>query len=300
MKIKDLKIQFNLKNTGDKVNKHLPTKLQQRDLTPFTVKPKKVEGGYDLKELLTSIFDSEAKELKIDPVDYEYCHINKIYKPDHPALETHYFIFDAGSGAMRMAANLMKEEIKKHNIDLGKLFEKISFEFKPVLFEVKDVHVPGYGHFHSFLNRLNQRLREYNLLVVYVRQYDEDITSGEYFNDHLSTIFGVHLPCLGKVAEEHTDAFPVKEIKERKLHTIEVKGGMLFCSPIDSTSWSVDDLNYANDPKERKDMSDWEIPYRNRMGTLHYLNGATPNYFREKILDGFGEIMSYRRGLKQK
>ncbi len=268
----------------------LPSSIDIR-LTPFSENPKEIQKWYGLNKLLGEIFDKESQRLNLSPERYEYSSINQMYAPEHPIFETHYLILDPGNPIMRgILGNRLGPELKeKFGVDISSQFELTRFNFDEVMFRLPSVDVGGYGNFHSFLNRINPSLREYNLIVAYLR--NEGVLSFRHgFDDYVGLIKGIPVSGKGNVNVGEVDLEPINEIEEGKLYGVDVRGGVLLMAPIASCNWDltrIEDLTKEQIGKLQLQ----DIPVKDRdVDTFHFLNGVTPHYIRQQLLDCFGRL----------
>lgn len=274
--------------------RNLPTSIDKTALTPFSLKPSRIESWYELDELLIKIFDEEAKRLVLTPERYEYSCLNELYKTEHPILDTHYIIYDPGSGILRgIVGNYLGKKVKKEQgIDLGGLFEDTSFSFDQVLFRFPGVDVAGYGIFHTFFNVLNRHLKNSNLAIAYVRQED-DLSFRHGFHDHIGLIEGVPGKGLGKVTAGEVEMYPVEEIEEKLLYAVNVKGGRLWIAPTASCNWDLNSIEGMTQQDFLEAKPD-DVPVKDRfVDTFHFLNGVTPHYMRGRLTDALSTIREY-------
>ena len=261
-------------------------------LNPFILQPKNVGNSFELSQIVGTIFDQEAARLGLNPETYEYSNLNTMYQCEHPALQTHYLILVPGSPLMRgLLGNRVGPDLKKkYGIDISGGLELGSFDFEQVLFLFPGVNVGGYGVLHSFLNRLNTQLREYNLMVAYLRQ--EEITSFRHgFYDHIGLIWATPVPNKKRIVLGEVDLESVDEIEGRKLYDLEVRGGRVLMAPLASCNWNLVDLgDVANE--ELAAMNPSELPLGDRaVDTFHFLNGATPHYFKQRLEQCFDTMI---------
>lgn len=261
-------------------------------LNPFTLQPKPLANSWELSEVLNAFFEQEAARLGLRPERFEYANLNILYQCEHPSFQTHYLILDPGNPLMRgLVGNVLGPELKRDNgIDVSGLLDLGRFDFEQVLFLFPGVEVGGYGVLHTFLNRLNAQLREYNLMVAYLRQ--EEITSFRHgFYDHIGLIHGI--PIRGKkgAALGEVDLEAVDEIEEKRLYHLDVKGGRVLMAPIASCNWNFADLEDFTE-EQLAAMSPRELPLGDRVAdTFHHLNGATPHYFKQRLEECFDRML---------
>ena len=269
-------------------------------LTILSSTPKKINfDGFS--ELLTKIFNEEAKRLNLPPLRYEYSNLNQMYKAEDPSLDNHYHVLYPGSPFQRALFSTLDSCIQReYDIHFPIIRRCVINHFKWLQTFYRNLveDVEGIGSLHSFLTRTNRHLREYNLAVVYFRQIIEDSRKRylgiEYiFHDRLGLVKGTFLHGLGKVASGKADLKPIKEIKRNKIYYVEVANGYLIMSPLASTIW---DHSIPRDWDETKNPKLYVDRLENkRVNTLHHLNGTTPHEMKNKLLKCFRAIVNYEQ-----
>ena len=261
------------------------------NLSPFSSSPLGIKDWFEFSKLIQDIFEQEAGRLSLSPERYEYSNINTMYQTEQPILETHYLILNPGNPLMRgLLGNVLGPELKiSHGVDVADILKLTRFDFDKVLFRFPGVDVGGYSSFHSFLNRINHHFRDYNLVVAYLRH--ESLTSFRHgFDDRIGLMSGIPIP-NGKATDYHgVELEPVEELEEGNLYGLEVKGGRILIAPIASCNWNLNDLDGIT-ADEFRHLAPDEVPLKDRaVDTFHFLNGATPHYFKQRIIECFERI----------
>ncbi|MDO8556507.1 MAG: hypothetical protein Q7R96_05040 [Nanoarchaeota archaeon] len=272
----------------------LPATIDATVLVPFKQTPQTLKNFYDLDKVIRTIYDQEAERLHLPRERYEYTCINQLYPTEHPALEQHYIMYDPGPALLRgIIGNAIGRAVKKETgIDLGKIFEQTQLSFEEVLPTFPGVDVPGYGHFHTFFNVLNKHLTAYNLLLGYLR--NEGMMSFRHgFNDYVGLMYGLPGKGLGTVTAGAVEMEAIQDLDESndekapedRLYVTPVQGGTLYMAPLAACNW---DLNHLEGMRKREFLTadPEDLPLKCRQeNTFHWLNGATPHYFREHIVE---------------
>ena len=83
---------------------------------------------------------------------------------------------------------------------------------------------------------------------------------------------------------------PVEELEEGNLYGLEVKGGRILIAPIASCNWNLNDLDGIT-ADEFRQLAPEDVPLKDRaVNTFHFLNGATPHYFKQRLVECFERI----------
>lgn len=252
-------------------------RVKPDDLVPFRAHIIPSSPGVEthaFENLLEAIFLEEAARFSLSPERYEYTNLLKMYQPSSPDLEDNYYLLDTASPAERAVLGNV--------FGLGELFENLRFSFETVFPRFPGVDVPeGYGPLHEFCNVLNRRIPSQNLAFAYVREYNNNWL----YSDHLALVHPV--PDLSPVSERSggVEMHPIHETGRDRLYEMNLKGGRLLIAPVATCSWtticvegwSEEDFLHADDD---------EVPVKDReTDTFHWLNGATPHFFRTELME---------------
>lgn len=265
-------------------------------LVPFVAEPQPLKDAWELRKILTEIFDAESARLGLKPERYEYSCIKDFYSARNPVWETHYFIYDPGPGLMRgILGNLLGPELKeKMGVDVGSVFENISFTFAEVLPVFPGVDVPGYGPLHTFSNVLNSRLLRHNMVLGYLRQED-DASFRHGYDDHIGLLTLIPGEGQGEITAGDVEMYPVQDVEGMRLHEVSVTGGKLVIAPLASCSWNLNYIDDFSDEDFLKAAAD-EVPVRDReVDTFHYLNGYTPHQMKRELVEACERIDRYKK-----